>query len=44
MKKEDYPKIEKEIDRIANEKKVNISKLSDELDRFFNNLAREESK
>ena len=44
MKKEDYQKIEKEIDRIANEKKVNIAKLSNELDIFFNNLIKEESK
>lgn len=44
MKKEDYQKIEKEIDRMANEKKVNISKLSRELDIFFDKLAKEESK
>ncbi len=44
MKKEEFQRIEKEIDRMANEKKVNISKLSNELDSFFDKLAKEESK
>jgi hypothetical protein len=44
MKKENYAQLERMIDLLANEKKVNLRKLSDELDSLFYNIVKEELK
>ena len=44
MKKDENDQLEKMIDLLANEKKVNFDKLDKELDGYYNRFVKEESK
>jgi hypothetical protein len=44
MKKDESDQLEKMIDLLANEKKVNLDKLDKELESHYNKIVKEESK